>query len=302
MPETAVLADLYSAIEKCARLFNVPCSRDQVWPILTTYGDAAADAMIAFRVASGARNAGEFNCHFMMLPPDLDPYTRALSNGLIPATDHPAGSLLAEIDARFPIDSHGVDFGIVGGFKKAWSIFPPGDLQALSGLAGLASMPQSLAEHADFFSRYGLDDRVSLVGIDYRHRTANVYFGKLPAELLEPAAIRSMLRDLELPEPSEQLLRLGKEAFGIYTTLSWDSPKVERFCFSIITPDPLSLPVRLDSAIEHFVKSIPYDAAGKQLLYAAISATEGEFHKIQSYYQWRTRALNLMQLSDSTNR
>ena len=47
------------------------------------------------------------------------------------------------------------------------------------------------------------------------------------------------------------------------------------------------------------MRSIPYDAAGGKLFYAAISPTEGEFYKIQSYYQWRSRTLNLMQLSDA---
>ena len=299
MSRTAESIDLYSALEESARRLDVPCSRDKVWPILTAYEDAIPQAVIAFRVATGARQAGEFNCHFMMLPKDIDPYALALSNDLIPKTEHPVGTLLSDIDRRCPIDSHGIDFGVVGGFKKAWSIFPPDDLQRLSTLADLPSMPRSLAGHADFFARHGLEDKASLVGVDYGHRTANVYFGTPSAEFLEPENIRSVLREIELPEPSERLLRLGQDAFGFYVTLSWDSPKIERFCFSIMTPDPTALSVRLDPKIEQFVRSVPYNAAGSKLFYAALSRTEGEFFKIQSYYQWQTRTLNLMRLSDS---
>ena len=35
------------------------------------------------------------------------------------------------------------------------------------------------------FTRYGLHDRVSLVGIDYPHKTLNLYFGAAPTELFE---------------------------------------------------------------------------------------------------------------------
>jgi len=299
MSGTAALVDLYSALEETARRLDVPCSRDKVWPILTTYEDAIPEAVIAFRVATGARQAGEFNCHFMMLPGDVDPYALALSNDLTPKTDHPVGTLLAEIDERCPIDSHGIDFGVVGGFKKAWSIFPADDLQRLSTFAGLPSMPRSLAGHAEFFARYDLADRASLIGFDYGHKTVNVYFGTPSAEFLEPKNILSMIHDLGLPEPSERMLRLGQEAFGVYVTLSWDSSKIERFCFSIMTPDPMALPARLDPRIEQFARIVPYNAAGSKLVYAAISATEGEFYKIQSYYQWQSRTLSLMRLSDS---
>ena len=160
-------------------------------------------------------------------------------------------------------------------------------------------MPRSLAGHTDLFRRHGLHDNVSLLGVDYGHRTANVYFGNLPDGFLDPQNLRAMLGELGLPEPSEQLLKLAQEAFGIYVTLSWDSPKVERFCFSILTPDPMTLPARPDPKIEEFLRNVPYDAAGGKVFYAAISPTEGEFHKIQTYYQWRDRTLNLMQLADS---
>jgi hypothetical protein len=298
MSETAELAGLYSTIEESARLLDVACSRDKVWPILTAYGDALAQAVIAFRVATGARHAGELDCRFT-IPKDVDPYAVALSNGLTTETGHPVGALLSDIQGRCPIDSYGIDFGVVGGFKKIWSFFPADDLQGLSRLTDIPSMPCSLAENVSFFARHGLDDKASLIGIDYQHRTVNVYFGELPAECLEPKTILSMHREIELPDPSEQMIKLGQQAFGIYVTLSWDSSKIERICFAVMTPDPMALPVRLEPKIEQFVRSVPYGAADRKFVYAATSSTGGEYYKLQSYYQWRPRILNLMQLSDS---
>lgn len=303
MSENADVASLYSAIEESARLLDVACSRDEVWPILSAYGDAIGHAVVAFRVATGARHKGELDCRFTTLP-DVDPYALALSKGFTAKTDHPVGALLSDIDGRCPVDSYGIDFGVVGGFKKIWVFFPPDDLQALSKLADIPSMPRGLAENVGFFSRHGLDDRANLVGIDYHHRTVNVYVGEPPAECLEPAAITSMLRDVGMPDPSEQMRRLSQRAFGVYATLSWDSSKIERITFAVMTPDPTTLPVRLDPRIERFVKGAPYaadavDAGDRKFVYAVSAAPDGEYYKLQSYYQWRPRILNRMRLAES---
>jgi hypothetical protein len=297
MSGTAELADLYSAIEESSQLLDVACSRDKVWPILTAYGDALAQAVIAFRVATGARHAGELDCRFTISPKDVDPYAFALSKGLTTETDHPVGALLSDIKGRCPIDSYGIDFGVVGGFKKIWAFFPADDLQRLSRLADIPSMPCSLAENVSFFTRHGLDDKATLVGIDYQHRTVNVYLGT-PPERFEPKAILSMLREIELPDPSEQMLKLAQEAFGIYATLSWDSSKIERITFAVMTPDPMALPVQLEPKIERFVRSIPYGAEDRKFVYAVALSTDGEYYKLQSYYRWRPRMLDVMLLSD----
>jgi hypothetical protein len=301
MSGTAELARLYSAIEESARPVDATCSRDKVWPILTAYGDVVTEGVIAFRVATGARGAGELDCRFTILSKDVDPYVVALSNGLTTETDHPVGALLSDLSERFPIDSHAIDFGVVDGFKKIWAFFPPDDLQSLSRLADTPAMPRSLAGNLDFFAGHGLADNTSLIGIDYQSRTANLYFGEIPAECFEPKTIRSMHRETGLPEPSEEMLRLGERAFGIYFTLSWDSPRIERITFAVMTPDPTALPARLEPKIEQFARSAPYtyDAADRKFVYAVASTSGGEYYKLQSYYQWRPQLLDLMLLSDS---
>ncbi|WP_328499769.1 aromatic prenyltransferase [Streptomyces sp. NBC_00457] len=298
MSESAELADLYSVIEESARLANVTCSSDKVWPIMTAYGDMLAQSVIAFRVATGARNAGDFECRFTMLPKELDPYAVALSNGLIAETGHPVGSLLGEIHRNFPIGSCGIDFGVVGGFKKTWSFFPTGGVQSLSELAGLPSMPRSLSENLDFFTRHGLADIVTLIGIDYSHRSVNLYFGRIPAECFEPDGMRSILREIGMPDPSERMLQLGGQGFGIYTTLSWDSPKIERITYAAMTTDPMTLPVQIEPEIKQFVEKAPYSTADRQFVYAITASPNGEYHKLQSYYQWQPGVQHFLLASD----
>jgi hypothetical protein len=297
MSETVEPAALYSVIDECARLVDVPCSRDTVWPILTAYEDTLADAVIAFRVATGEANAGDFDCRFTMLPRQLDPYAVALSADLIAPTDHPVGTLLRELHGEFPIDGTGIDFGVVGGFKKTWSFFPIDDLQSVSELVGLPSMPASVAGNLDFFTRYGLADRVSLIGIDYPHRSVNLYFGAAPAEVFSAQGITSVLRDVGLARPSERLLRLGARAFGIYATMSWDSPKVERITIAAMTSDPMTLPVRIEPKIENVVRNSPYSTEDRQFVYAITSTPTGEYHKLQSYFRWQSRVRNVLLVS-----
>ncbi|MEU1408906.1 aromatic prenyltransferase [Streptomyces sp. NPDC005728] len=299
MSQNTELEALYSVIEESARLAGVATSRDTVWPILTAYGDTLAKAVIAFRVATGERNAGEFDCRFTLLPKELDPYAAALSHGLAAKTDHPVGSLIAELHRDFPIDSTGIDFGVVGGFAKTWSFFPIDDLQPLSKLAQLPSMPPGVAANLDFFTRYDLADRVSLVGIDYPHKSLNLYFGAAPADVFSAQGITSILRDARLPEPSERLLQLGAQAFGIYATLSWESERVERITIAAMTSDPTTLPVRIEPKIEHFVKNAPYSTDDRQFVYAITATPKGEYHKLQSYYAWQSRVENILLVSDN---
>ncbi|MGW0885825.1 aromatic prenyltransferase [Streptomyces sp. NPDC002671] len=298
--EDAVQA-LYSVIEESARLLDVPCSRDKVLRILNVYGDGLADAAIAFRMGTGKRHEGDLDCRFTV-PLDVDPYELAVSNGLTEATDHPAGALLADIREHCPIDSYGIDFGVVGGFKKIWLVLPRGDLQGISKLAGIPSMPRGLGESIDFFDRHGLGDTAGLLGIDYRHRTVNVYFGEQPPECFEPESIRSMLREVEQAEPTEQMLTLGQKAFGIYVTLNWDSPKLERICFAVATPDPTELPIPLDPKVERYVKHVLNSQGNPRFVYAVASQPDGEYYKLQSYYRWRPEVLDIMQLSDGVNK
>ncbi|MFD3933071.1 aromatic prenyltransferase [Streptomyces sp. NPDC058614] len=292
-------AALYPVIEEVSQLVGVSCAPDTVHSILSAYGDTLAQAVVAFRVATSEHNAGDLDCRFTMLPPHLDPYAVALSHGLIEATDHPVGSLLGELHRGFPIGFSGIDFGVVGGFKKTWSFFPLDNLQPLSELAQLESMPPSAAGNLPLFTRYGLADRVSLVGIDYRSRSVNLYFGAAPAEVFTPRSLTSILKEAGLPGPSERLLRFATRAFGIYATLTWDSPKVERITIAAMTADPLTLPVTVEPAIEDFLKNAPYPTDGHQFVYAITSAPGGEYHKLQSYYRWRSQVETTLLVPDS---
>jgi hypothetical protein len=296
MSGTSEAAELYSTIEVSAQLLNVACSRDRVWPILSAYGAAFAhpESVVAFRVATALRHAGELDCRFRTHPDDRDPYAVALSHGLTKETDHPIGTLLSDVQGRYSMESHGIDFGVVGGFKKVYAAFTPDDLQEASKLAHVPSMPRSMAENVDFFARHGLGDRIAGIAIDYTDRTVNVYFNDLPARCYESATIRHTLREIGTVEPSEQMLKLGEKAFGLYVTLGWDSPKIERICYAATTTDLTALPVPVEPEVQKFVKSVPYGGEDRKYVYGVALAPQGEYYKLESHYKWKPGAVNFI--------
>jgi hypothetical protein len=149
-------------------------------------------------------------------------------------------------------------------------------------------MPAALGANLDLYRRYDLDGRVSMVGIDYPGRTVNVYFLGAPARCRQPESVRALLGECGLPGPSEQMLALAQRSTGFYTTLSWDSPAIQRITYAVIVPDLRALPdtVDVEPGIEKFVRSVPhtYDADPKGI-YGVTAYAGGEYYKLQTYYQ-----------------
>jgi hypothetical protein len=296
MSATPAVAELYATIEESARLLNVAFSRDQVAPVLDAYAEAFAhpEAVVAFRVATALRHLGELDCRFRTHPDERDPYGVARSKGLIAATGHPVDTLLEHVQGNYPIDSYGIDFGVVGGFKKVYAAFKTDDLEQVAKLADVPGMPPALAANVEFFTRHGLHDRVAGVAIDYPSRTLNVYFNELPAASFEPATILATLRELGTVEPSERMLTLGAKSFGLYVTLGWDSPAIERICYAATTTDLSTLPVQIEPEIEQFVKTVPYGNEDRQFVYGVALLAQGEYYKLESHYRWRPGALKFL--------
>lgn len=289
MSETTELADLYAAIEESARLLKVPYSHEKVRSILAPYQEVLPDTSIAFRMGTSQRYSGDVDWRFSVPADGVDPYTTAVADGLIEHTDHPISSLFGEVAQRCTASFYGVDFGAAGELKKLYVAFPPDDMEPLSTLLDLPSMPRSVADNYEFFARHGMDGKqMPMFGIDYRDRTVNLYFSGLSAGTLAPHSTRSIFRDLELPEPSEQLLKLAAKAFGFYATVGWDSPKVERSAFSLVATDPADLPVPMAPEIADFLAGVRRQAAEDTFLYyVAMSATGEEIYKFQAYYRFK---------------
>ncbi|MFI1097075.1 aromatic prenyltransferase [Streptomyces sp. NPDC020917] len=306
MSETTELADLYSVIEESARLLEVPYSRDKVRPILTAYQDALRSEPIAFRMGMGERYTGDVDWRFSVPVEDDEPYSVALAHGLLDSTDHPVFSLLGEATERCNVSSYGVDFGVVGGLKKMYVVFPPDDMADLAALRDLPSMPPSVAGNYDTFARHGMVGKlVPTFAIDYRDRTVNLYwnFSVLPAATLAPDGVRALFRDLGLRAPSDRMIELSKQAIGAYVTLGWDSARVERFSFTVLAKDPADLPVPMEPELRKFHADFRHHADDDTFLYyVAVSSSGEEIYKYAQYYRSKAFVNQMLQSTPGERR
>jgi len=288
MSEAMELADLYSAIEKSARVLGVPYAHDKVRAVLTAYEDAVPHSPIGFRMGTGQRYSKDVDWRFSVPAGGPSPYATAVEKGLIEETDHPISRLFSEVAERCRIAFFGVDFGAATGLKKLYLTFPPEDMEPLSALLDLPSIPTSVAENHGLFARHGMGGRqMPMFSIDYRHRTVNLYFTQLSPETRAPENIRSIHAAMGHPEPSERLLALAEDAFSFYATLSWDSPRVERTAFSVMAKEPADLPVPMEPGIATFLADMRSKSADDRFLYyVAQSAGGDEVYKVQSYYRF----------------
>ncbi|WP_328436296.1 aromatic prenyltransferase [Streptomyces sp. NBC_00457] len=290
MSAVTVVDEVYSAIEESARLVGAACSREKVVPILTAYfpdGEALAQAGVALTVQTGERHAGELD-YTINVPAEVgDPYALALAKGFVAETGHPVGALLSEVQQRCPVNEFMIDCGVAGGFKKIYAHFPH-DLQAVSKLADIPSMPPAVAGNLGFFARHGLND-VAMIAFDYRRNTINLYFTRLSDECRGPQNILSMLRETGLPDPDERMLEFARGAFRVNVTLGWDSSRIVRFCFAPPPArgvDPSTLPVHVEPGIQKFAKNAPYTYPGGRVNLLGVKWTpDGECLDVASYYQ-----------------
>lgn len=286
MSEAAEAERVYSAIEEAARLVDITCSRDRVWPILTAYQDVLPEAVIVFSMAGGRYPGLDFT--IQVFGWHGDPYATALSHGLIGATDHPSGRLLADIRELVPTGMYAIDGEATGGFKKTYAVFQREDLQGMSTLADIPSMPRAVADNSALLARYGLND-MQMLSIDYKSSTVNLYLHNIPAESLKPESIQSMLRDMKLPELDERGLAFAKKSFAIYPTFDWDSSAVRRITFAVISTDPTVIPARDEkeiAAFTKFAKNAPYVYDDARAFVTGITLTPSEeFYKLGSYYR-----------------
>lgn len=276
---------VYSAIEEASGLLDIAFPRDKVRSVLDAFGEGVSEeSLVVLAMAGGERHRGDIDYNFTVPIEGGDPYETAVREGWIEKTDHPVANIVPEILDNCAVTFYGIECGVVGGFKKTYVFFPLDDLGDLSVLASLPSMPKSLAEHARTFTELGLEKRVSIVGIDYTKKTVNIYF---MAGGLTEETVLSVLHDTDLPKPSTpELLEFVQNSFSIYPTFSYDSPQIDRICFSVVSPNPQSYPTTLFPEISDFAKNAPYEYDGARVLvYGETISREEEYHKLAVYFR-----------------
>ncbi|MFE1442316.1 aromatic prenyltransferase [Streptomyces sp. NPDC058739] len=280
MTESVDVETVYTAIEEAAALLGLTPSPDTVRAVLKAF--EPFEGGIIFSASAGEGHAGDLDLTVQVPEAIADPYAHALACGLVPRTDHPVSTLLADLRERCRVDEYLIDFAVIGGFNKIYVHFPH-DPQSVEALAAVPSMPRALADNAGLFARHGLD-RVAMLAIDYTDRTVNPYF-TFPAGL-SADTVTGIVRDLGLPDPDEELARSARKTFRAYPTLGWDSSRIERIGFA----RALDLPVvrsRVEPEIVRFVTGTPYTYDGERFSISIVKwSPEGQWFNVGSYYRF----------------
>lgn len=280
--------DICSAIEESARLLEATYSREKVLPILTAFEEAfAADGMIVFNGQTGKRYLGRLDYSFS-LPLEMgDPYARARSHGLIADTDHPINSLLAGVQERCSISNYMADCEADGGLTKLYAHFPH-DMQKVSSIADIPYMPRAVAENADLFARYGLEN-VPMIGFGYENKTMSVYFQFDPDGRPEPKAMAAMLREIGMPEPEERTLEYACRSLRANITMDWDSTDIIRVA---LAPPPTrglgpsAVPAPVPPNYVRFAENAPRLYDGERVnIFAFKWMRDEEYLEVCSYYK-----------------
>ncbi|MFI9833699.1 aromatic prenyltransferase [Streptomyces sp. NPDC051913] len=287
MSGAADVERVYAAMEEAAGLLGVTCAREKIYPLLTEFQDTLTDGVVVFSMASGRRST-ELDFSISVPTSQGDPYATVVDKGLFPATGHPVDDLLADTQKHLPVSMFAIDGEVTGGFKKTYAFFPTDDMPGVAQLSAIPSMPASVAENAELFARYGLD-KVQMTSMDYKKRQVNLYFSELSQQTLAPESVLALVRELGLHVPTELGLEFCKRSFSVYPTLNWDTGKIDRLCFAVISTDPTLVPSVDERDIEQFRDygtKAPYAYVGEKrtLVYGLTLSPTEEYYKLGAYY------------------
>lgn len=128
-----------------------------------------------------------------------------------------------------------------------------------------------------------------MTSMDYKKRQVNLYFSELSQQTLAPESVLALVRELGLHVPTELGLEFCKRSFSVYPTLNWDTGKIDRLCFAVISTDPTLVPSEDERDIEQFRDygtKAPYAYVGEKrtLVYGLTLSPTEEYYKLGAYY------------------
>src|SRR5690606_34600861 len=118
--------------------------------------------------------------------------------GLLSDRGRAVERVLPALCERFAVDGWGVDFGAGQGLEKLWPFLK--QAHPARELFSVPGMPAAVAGNARFYERHGLG-HFSIVAVDHRHESVNVYFVVDVPGRFDARGIARMLDDLGFPQP-----------------------------------------------------------------------------------------------------
>lgn len=272
------LTKLRADLHNCAQAVDVPFNAPAVGRLLSTLGDLCAGAWLGMRTTSRPAGGRDLNLRVCYRQP-VHPVPRLREAGLLTFDGHPMERLLDELVDRFPL-WWGIDASVSGSVDKIWLLFDKGI--PLVDVLALPHLPPTVRAAQDHFDRIAMD-RIGLIGLDFGHRTINVYSPVFPPGTLTYETVTNMISGLGFLLPTEEELERNTHAFDVYQTFSWDEPGVRRLCFPVryIAEE---FPTHCHPILKQFVELAPFAADQRAFVYYATYGPRGGYFKVQSDY------------------
>lgn len=267
-------------VARCAELAGAPFDRAALWPVLDAYRPFFTESVVSFVTSTKPAATRRLHARYIELVRPHDAYATALQHGFLVPRGHFVDAVLPGLRSTLPVQGYGVDVDAASGFAKLWVFLR--DVVTMEALGAMPYMPPSVARSAALFGRHRLS-LVSLVGVDFQHRTANAYF-MLPPGWLSAPAVAALLDELGLQVPRGEVLEHCARAPTIYPTFSWDSGAVERVCFGIPARAAAEVPVDWDPLIARYVAGAPILHPRRPFIYSVTPGRASTYVKIENDY------------------
>jgi hypothetical protein len=214
------------------------------------------------------------------MPHNPDPYTTAINKGLIEKDGHPIHEMIQEVMDTFQLMGYGVDVDANTGLSKIWVFIVPGSIEPIFSMK---FAPESMKKYRDYFIKHDLT-AFSLFAFDFLHKTTNIYFMlKQPPKALYDNCV-SLVEELGFKPDIKEAMEGCTKAVHLNYTFTWDSEKIERFCFGIESDDPEEIPTHLHPLMKKFVDETPLQSDSRKFLWGVAFNHKGFYYKIENDY------------------
>ena len=283
------LEKMHIDIIKAAEVADAPYNEDIIRRILTAYKDFFKGSVVTFVTSTKPKEKRSLSVRYVELDVKHDPYEIAVSNNLLKQEKHLIHHLLTEIKRNYPLMGYGVDADVNYGVSKIWSFFQIP--QPIEKAFKTPAVPESIQKFSDYFKKYDLDV-FHLFALDFRNKTANVYFMVKELDAYPTDKVASMISDLNLQVPSQEVLEHCSKALTIYLTFTWESSTVDRICFGTGVDDPSLIPTHLDPVLKKYSQGAPFQTDDRRFIYSITPSRTGDYIKIENDYMGEM--INLM--------
>lgn len=293
------LEQLATDIVSSAALVGAPADAALVRRVVEAFRLGFTEAAVEFRTTSRAEGERELSYRYVALgeshfpgrptppgvdPSGIDPWPVARDQGLLVERGHVIERLLPTLTSRFRVGGWGVDAGAAYGVEKLWPFLAAA--YPVERVLEVEEMPAAVAAHRDFYARHALS-HFSILALDYRHHTVNLYFMVRPGSL-RVDQVSAMIADLGFALPERSVLEYNTGCVAINLTFSYTSPTAERLCFYVPALDPSGVPTREHPIFARVVEGFPVAASRRMYVVGHTFARRGSYVKLEVDYSGTT--------------